>query len=105
MGIKEFKPTEWVNGKPPAITAEQLNRIEDGISNATTEITAEASARESADSALDEKITAEKNARTEADTALEAKITAEASARESAYYVGQDGMLHFKFKTGGITNG
>lgn len=28
-----------------------------------------------------------------------------AGVGEFAYYIGQDGMLHFKFKTGGITNG
>jgi len=38
MGILTFIKKEWVNNSAPAITATELNRIEDGINNVVNEI-------------------------------------------------------------------
>ena len=61
--------------------AESAHKAAEG---AGEDITAETTAREAADAALEGKITAEATARETADDALDVKITAEATARETA---------------------
>lgn len=38
MALEEYIPTEWVNGVAPAINAENLNHIEQGIKNITSSV-------------------------------------------------------------------
>lgn len=49
-----YTPTTWVNGQPPALNAENLNKIEQGIVGAHQGLEEEVTARENAMAKLSE---------------------------------------------------